>query len=309
MKKADDIPSIGKASAKIRPFVLFIQSMRSKLGMISLVELFEELLETTGYVSELEAEGTDEAAARIENIDELLSKITAYEEAEDEPTLSGFLEEVALVADIDGLDEDSNYVVLMTLHSAKGLEFPNIYLTGMEDGLFPSYRSILSETPTEDIEEERRLAYVGITRAKENLSITGARQRMLRGETQFHKVSRFVKEISEELLTKPDSGLKAEELQRHAQKETHRQSSFQKAREAFRSKPVAAAGYGTPRNFGNARKEPLDYKVGDQVSHIKFGTGTVVQIVEGGRDYEVTVDFDTAGIKKMFAVFAKLKKI
>ena len=309
LKKADDIPSIGKASAKIRPFVLFIQSMRSKLGMISLVELFEELLETTGYVSELEAEGTDEAAARIENIDELLSKITAYEEAEDEPTLSGFLEEVALVADIDGLDEDSNYVVLMTLHSAKGLEFPNIYLTGMEDGLFPSYRSILSETPTEDIEEERRLAYVGITRAKENLSITGARQRMLRGETQFHKVSRFVKEISEELLTKPDSGLKAEELQRHAQKETHRQSSFQKAREAFRSKPVAAAGYGTPRNFGNARKEPLDYKVGDQVSHIKFGTGTVVQIVEGGRDYEVTVDFDTAGIKKMFAVFAKLKKI
>lgn len=309
LKKADDIPSIGKASAKIRPFVLFIQSMRSKLGMISLVELFEELLETTGYVSELEAEGTDEAAARIENIDELLSKITAYEEAEDEPTLSGFLEEVALVADIDGLDEDSNYVVLMTLHSAKGLEFPNIYLTGMEDGLFPSYRSILSETPTEDIEEERRLAYVGITRAKENLSITGARQRMLRGETQFHKVSRFVKEISEELLTKPDSGLKAEELQRHAQKETHRQSSFQKAREAFRSKPVAAAGYGAPRNFGNARKEPLDYKVGDQVSHIKFGTGTVVQIVEGGRDYEVTVDFDTAGIKKMFAVFAKLKKI
>ncbi len=309
LKKADDIPSIGKASAKIRPFVLFIQSMRSKLGMISLVELFEELLETTGYVSELEAEGTDEAAARIENIDELLSKITAYEEAEDEPTLSGFLEEVALVADIDGLDEDSNYVVLMTLHSAKGLEFPNIYLTGMEDGLFPSYRSILSETPTEDIEEERRLAYVGITRAKENLSITGARQRMLRGEMQFHKVSRFVKEISEELLTKPDSGLKAEELQRHAQKETHRQSSFQKAREAFRSKPVAAAGYGTPRNFGNARKEPLDYKVGDQVSHIKFGTGTVVQIVEGGRDYEVTVDFDTAGIKKMFAVFAKLKKI
>lgn len=308
LKKADDIPSIGKASAKIRPFVLFIQSMRSKLGMISLVELFEELLETTGYVSELEAEGTDEAAARIENIDELLSKITAYEE-EDEPTLSGFLEEVALVADIDGLDEDSNYVVLMTLHSAKGLEFPNIYLTGMEDGLFPSYRSILSETPTEDIEEERRLAYVGITRAKENLSITGARQRMLRGETQFHKVSRFVKEISEELLTKPDSGLKAEELQRHAQKETHRQSSFQKAREAFRSKPVAAAGYGAPRNFGNARKEPLDYKVGDQVSHIKFGTGTVVQIVEGGRDYEVTVDFDTAGIKKMFAVFAKLKKI
>ena len=166
LKKADDIPSIGKASAKIRPFVLFIQSMRSKLGMISLVELFEELLETTGYVSELEAEGTDEAAARIENIDELLSKITAYEEAEDEPTLSGFLEEVALVADIDGLDEDSNYVVLMTLHSAKGLEFPNIYLTGMEDGLFPSYRSILSETPTEDIEEERRLAYVGITDRK-----------------------------------------------------------------------------------------------------------------------------------------------
>lgn len=177
LKVAEDIPSIGKASAKIRPFVLFIQAMRSKLGMISLVELLEEVIETAGYVRELEAEGTDEAEARIENIDELISKVAAYEETEEQPTLSGFLEEVALVADIDSLEDESNYVVLMTLHSAKGLEFSNVYLAGMEDGLFPSYMSIMSDNAAEEIEEERRLAYVGITRAKENLSISCARQR------------------------------------------------------------------------------------------------------------------------------------
>ena len=160
LKAAEEIPSIKKAAAKIRPFVLFIQSMRSKLGMIRLTELMEEIIETTGYVAELEAEGTDEAAARIENIDELISKIAAYEEEEEEPTLSGFLEEVALVADIDNLENDSNYVVLMTLHSAKGLEFPNVYLAGMEDGLFPSYPSIISDTSVEDLEEEDRKSVV-----------------------------------------------------------------------------------------------------------------------------------------------------
>lgn len=307
LKMADEIPSIGKAGAKIRPFVLFIQSMRSKLGIISLTELFEELLETTGYVEELEAEGTDEAAARIENIDELLSKIAAYEETEEEPTLSGFLEEVALVADIDSLDKDSNYVVLMTLHSAKGLEFPNVYLAGMEDGLFPSYRSIVSETPIEDMEEERRLAYVGITRAKEHLSITGARQRMIRGETQYNKISRFVKEIPADLFEIPAVKPKTTEFAPHEEKQ--RAQSFQKAKETFRSKPMAAGGYAAPRNFGTAKKEALDYQTGDRVRHIKFGEGTVLQIVEGGRDYEVTVDFDTAGTKKMFAAFAKLKKV
>lgn len=305
LKAAEEIPSIGRAAAKIRPFVLFIQSMRSKLGLISLTDLFGEILETTGYVKELEAEGTEESEARIENIDELFSKIRAYEDGEAEPTLSGFLEEVALVADIDSLEDDSNYVVLMTLHSAKGLEFPNVYLAGMEDGLFPSYMSIVSESAAEDIEEERRLAYVGITRAKENLTITCARQRMVRGDFQYNKISRFVREIPEELF-----GMSVEKQKPKAEEPQHVRPSYGRGREAFRAKPMAVAStYNAPKNFGNAPKEPLSYMTGDRVSHIKFGQGTVRQIVEGGRDYEVTVDFDTAGIKKMFASFAKLKKI
>ncbi|MBO5303236.1 MAG: DNA helicase PcrA [Lachnospiraceae bacterium] len=301
LRMAEDIPSIGKAAAKIRPFVMFIQSMRSKLGLISLTELLEEIIETTGYVAELEAEGTDEAAARIENIDEFISKVAAYEESEENPTLSGFLEEVALVADIDSLDENSNYVVLMTLHSAKGLEFPNVYLAGMEDGLFPSYMSIMADNPIEELEEERRLAYVGITRAKENLSITCARQRMVRGETQYNKVSRFVQEIPKELMAGAVRKPKIEELPRN--------NAFRQAKEAFRSKPMAVSSYSAPKNFGTAQKTPLEYGVSDRVRHMKFGEGTVTQIVEGGRDYEVTVEFDTAGVKKMFASFAKLKKL
>lgn len=306
LKAAEEIPSIKKAAAKIRPFVLFIQSMRSKLGIITLTELMEEIIETTGYVAELEAEGTDEAAARIENIDELISKIAAYENEEEEPTLSGFLEEVALVADIDNLENDSNYVVLMTLHSAKGLEFPNVYLAGMEDGLFPSYPSIISDTAVEDLEEERRLAYVGITRAKENLSITSARMRMIRGETQYNKVSRFVEEIPMELIAL--GGSEPVESGRPVRTNPQR-AAFMGAKETLRAKPMASGRYDMPKYFGSLIKEDLDYKEGDRVRHMKFGEGIVTQIVSGGRDYEVTVDFDTAGTKKMFAAFAKLKKV
>ena len=155
---------------------------------VSVRELLETILDETGYVKELEAEGTEEAEARIENIDELISKVASYEESEEHPTLSGFLEEVALVADIDSLDENSDHVVLMTLHSAKGLEFPNVYLAGMEDGIFPSYMTVTSDDPTE-LEEERRLCYVGITRAMDHLTLTCARQRMIRGEVQYNRMS------------------------------------------------------------------------------------------------------------------------
>lgn len=198
---AEQVPGLGKAAAKIRPFVLFIQSMKAKAKLLSVADLLQEVIETTGYVRELEAEGTDEAEARIENIDELISKAVDYAEGEEAPTLNGFLENVALVADIDSFDENSDYVVLMTLHSAKGLEFPNVYLAGLEDGLFPSYMSITSDNSQAEIEEERRLAYVGITRAKKNLTITSARVRMVRGQTQYGKVSRFVREIPPELLS------------------------------------------------------------------------------------------------------------
>lgn len=302
LKMAEEIGTIGRASAKIRPFVMLIQSMRSKLPYISVSELLQEIIEETGYVRELEAENTEEAQQRIENIDELISKAVTYEESEEEPTLSGFLEEVALVADIDSVDETQDYVVLMTLHSAKGLEFPQVYLAGMEDGLFPGFGAIYAENPTAEIEEERRLAYVGITRAKERLSISCARMRMIRGETQYNKVSRFVKEIPRELL--------AGTIQKEKMPDIPKPSMM--AKNAFSAKPMALRRTGVPeaRNFGNsAMKKQLDYAVGDTVSHLKFGTGVVKQIIDGGRDYEVTVDFSGVGVKKMFASFAKLKKL
>lgn len=324
---AEQVPGLGKAAAKIRPFVLFIQSMKAKAKLLSVTDLLQEVIETTGYVRELEAEGTDEAEARIENIDELISKAVDYAEGEEAPTLNGFLENVALVADIDSFDENSDYVVLMTLHSAKGLEFPNVYLAGLEDGLFPSYMSITSDNSQAEIEEERRLAYVGITRAKKNLTITSARVRMVRGQTQYGKVSRFVREIPPELLSGKIYEPKTKE-------EPIEQSTFQKARKAFRTVPsYGGSGYGkevgegygstfrsskatkpvytkveNQRDFGSVGGA-LSYQVGDRVRHIKFGDGEVMAIVSGGRDYEVTVDFDKAGTKKMFASFAKLKKI
>ena len=324
---AEQVPGLGKAAAKIRPFVLFIQSMKAKAKLLSVADLLQEVIETTGYVRELEAEGTDEAEARIENIDELISKAVDYAEGEEAPTLNGFLENVALVADIDSFDENSDYVVLMTLHSAKGLEFPNVYLAGLEDGLFPSYMSITSDNSQAEIEEERRLAYVGITRAKKNLTITSARVRMVRGQTQYGKVSRFVREIPPELLSGKIYEPKTKE-------EPIEQSTFQKARKAFRTVPsYGGSGYGkevgegygstfhsskatkpvytkveNQRDFGSVGGA-LSYQVGDRVRHIKFGDGEVMAIVSGGRDYEVTVDFDKAGTKKMFASFAKLKKI
>ena len=308
LKMADDIPSLGRSAAKIKPFVTFIQAMRSKLEYFTVSQILQDIIEETGYVRELEAEDTDEAKARIENIDELLTKVVTYEQSEENPTLSGFLEEVALVADIDSLDEDSDYVVLMTLHSAKGLEFPQVYLAGMEDGLFPSYMSIASDNPTEEIEEERRLCYVGITRAKENLAVTCARSRMIRGETQYNRVSRFVKEIPSELL----AGTVAPERKNQEEEQNSRRVEFAKAKSAFLAKPMALQQQSAPaRAFASAStgKITLDYQVGDTVKHMKFGEGVVTQIVEGGRDYEVTVDFQTAGVKKMFAAFAKLKKI
>ncbi|MDE7285552.1 MAG: UvrD-helicase domain-containing protein, partial [Lachnospiraceae bacterium] len=199
LRQADEIMSIGKSAGKLKPFVTMIQSFRSKLEFYGLEDLIKDVIETTGYVSELEASDEEDAENRIENIDELISKIVAFEEVHDQPTLVEFLEEVALVADIDRVENDSNRVLLMTLHSAKGLEFPHVYLAGMEDGIFPSYMTITSDDPDE-IEEERRLAYVGMTRAKEDLTLCYAKMRMVRGETQMNAVSRFVKEIPEELM-------------------------------------------------------------------------------------------------------------
>lgn len=297
LKEADQIPTLGRSAAKIRPFVDFVQKFRSQLEYLSVTELLNKVIEETGYVEELKAEDTEESRARIENIDELISKVVSYEQDAEEPSLDGFLSEVALIADIDSVEESDNRVLLMTLHSAKGLEFPNVYLAGMEDGIFPSYMTI-TEGDASELEEERRLCYVGITRAMKELTLTAAQQRMIRGETQYSKVSRFIREIPRELVE-----LGRETAPKKTVEMPQAGSSYARMRQVYRKETFA------PKKFEVKKAEALDYGVGDTVRHIKFGTGTVTAIVEGGKDYEVTVDFDRVGTKKMFASFAKLKKI
>ena len=404
--RARAVPSIGKAADKIAGFTDQIEDFKARLSELSIKDLIKEILEKTGYRKEIEEEGEVESETRLQNIEELINKAAAYWKGAEEPTLGGFLEEVALVAEVDNMDESENRVVLMTLHSAKGLEFPYVYLSGMEDGLFPSSMSILSDD-ADAVEEERRLCYVGITRARERLTMTAARQRMTNGETRFSKLSRFVEEIPPMLLDRQnqksmfarggswaegqesgkrsgnslgeglhfaddfdDSGLpwgddfemESEERGAFGRGSSRREdssswagnsswggssfgggsfggggSSFGGASvsgrdwdrstegwtapkrssgiSAFGQKPNAYASKtaSTAPSFGKAftvqKAERLDYGEGDRVRHMKFGEGTVTAIADGGKDYEVTVDFDRAGVKKMFASFAKLKKV
>ena len=303
LRVAEEVPSIGRSLSKIDGFVTFIQILKSKADVLTVEEILQEVIDSTGYVAELEAEDTEESRARIENIDELISKTVAYQEAMEEQnqpaTLSGFLEEVALVADIDTVDPDQDYVLLMTLHSAKGLEFPKVFMVGMEDGIFPSHMTI-SYGDDGELEEERRLCYVGITRAMKDLTLTCAQQRMIRGETQYNRVSRFVREIPRELV---DLGHTIQEKKPKVEELIPTPAKYSKMKEILQGRNYK------PREFKVTKANSLDYEVGDTVRHIKFGVGIVKEIVEGGRDYEVTVEFDKVGVKKMFASFAKLKKI
>ena len=323
------IAGVGRSATKLDSFAALIEYFKTLAEEMNITDLLQEVIEKTGYIESLENEDKEEAKTRKENIDELISKAATYEEScqdkDEKATLSGFLEEVALVADIGSLDEDQEYVVLMTLHSAKGLEFPRVYLAGMEDGLFPGYMSI-NAGDREELEEERRLCYVGITRAEQELTLTSARRRMVHGETQYNPMSRFVKEIPRELL---DTGNKkfTQETEMPAQ-----QNTYARAREAFRAQAFAGAlGGMTPAKNQGAGKSltgsqalaslqkgsqlaaggngPLGYEVGDRVRHVKFGEGTVTDIKEGGRDHEVTIEFDSVGTRRMFAKFAKLVKV
>ena len=299
LKQANQIPSLNRAAVKIKGFVDFIQKFRSQVDFLSVPEILQKIIEETGYVAELEAENTEEARSRIENIDELISKAVSYEETSEHSSLSEFLEEIALIADIDSVDDSDNKVLLMTLHSAKGLEFPNVYLAGMEDGIFPSYMTIVADGP-EELEEERRLCYVGITRAMKNLTMTAAQQRMIRGETQYNKVSRFVREIPRELV---ELGRENGSQDMRTGRIPEKKDSYARLRQTYQTNVFS------PKKFEVKKSEGLNYGVGDTVRHIKFGNGTVTAITDGGKDYEVTVDFEKVGVKKMFASFAKLKKI
>ena len=314
------IPGAGRSASKLDSFAALIEYFKAQAEKESLTDLLNEILDMTGYAQNLEADDEIDAESRLQNIEELLNKASAYEEdcedRGDKATLSGFLEEVALVADIDSLEEEQDYVVLMTLHSAKGLEFPHVYLAGMEDGLFPSYMTITGDDP-EELEEERRLCYVGITRAEQQLTLTCARKRMVRGETQYNRISRFVTEIPPELL---DTGSRKHT---YFPKDDGTESNAG-AGSLYSGGKTASAGNSRPKAGGSKKpytvltkgsqlraqkSDSLAYGVGDRVRHVKFGEGTVLDIKEGGRDFEVTVEFDTAGVRKMFAMFAKLVKI
>lgn len=307
----DLIPGIGRSASKLDSFAALIEYFKGRSEESGVTDLLTEVIEKTGYAESLEADDPEELEARVQNIDELVSKAAVYEEScsdrGERPTLSGFLEEVALVADIDSVAEDRDYVILMTLHSAKGLEFPHVYLAGMEDGLFPSYMSISGDDP-EELEEERRLCYVGVTRAEEKLTLTCARMRLVRGERQYNSMSRFIKEMPSALI---DTGKREGGFSQNVslgEKRTYSSEVSGYKRSAYAQKPAFAA---IQKGSGLMAKksEGLSYGVGDRVRHVKFGDGTVTEIKEGGRDYEVTVQFDTAGVRKMFALFAKLIKI
>ncbi len=311
---------------KLKEFMALIDGIRGQLAGFSVKGLIETIAGRSGYLAALQAEKTVEAESRIENIEELMNKAEEYSGIEDTTmALDAFLADVSLIADVDSLEEDENRVVLMTLHGAKGLEFPRVYMAGMEDGLFPGNTAIFSEDDT-DLEEERRLCYVGVTRAMEKLTLTAAKRRMVNGETHYSPVSRFVEEIPKSLLAEETGkaagfghtagfGQSGSFGQKNAAGSYGAGSSY---RNFDRPEPVRAQKGSTPpqkvtaylgRELLAGKKDTVDYGVGDRVRHVKFGDGTVKDMVQGKRDYEVTVEFDTVGVKKLFAAFAGLKKI
>ncbi len=331
LRRAGSLPGFAKGTvAKLEGFMSVMEPLRQTAQEGKITPLLKELLERTGYVEELKAEGTDEAKDRIGNIDELISKAAVYDQSEGETSLNDFLSEVALVAEIDNLDDGSRRVTLMTLHSAKGLEFPVVYLTGMEENTFPSYMSLTADDSEEEVEEERRLCYVGITRAMKELTLTCAQRRMVRGQMQYNMVSRFVEEIPPQLLETSGSaylaGMSARSSLSSSDRSRMEVSRGYTGRE-YRRTDEYGPDFGGSSSWGSSAKKKstlprydmsqfkvkkadhLEYEVGDRVRHIKFGEGVVQSIKNGEKDFEVTVDFDRAGVKKMFAAFAKLKRI
>ncbi|MCI8501253.1 MAG: UvrD-helicase domain-containing protein [Oscillospiraceae bacterium] len=286
LREADTYPALARKAASLKAFTGLISELAFTAEQEELEFLLDELLEKTGYLAMLRADGP-EGEVRIENIEELKSNMKSYEEENEESSLSGFLEEVALYTDLDSLNQSDDSVVMMTLHSAKGLEFPYVYIVGMEEGIFPS-RNIMNFP--DELEEERRLAYVGITRAKERLYLLGASTRMLFGSTSRNRPSRFLEEIPKELTDYQDMTVNSYSYQ----PQRKRPSVF------------------LPENAGRpSRPEPaaIDFKVGDTVGHRVFGNGMVVSMTPMANDMLVEVVFDRVGTKKIMANFAKLKKL
>ena len=330
-ERAKEIPGMAARTAgKIIQFAELIASFKSMIEeQESLDTIYDRILDETGYESELIAEHTEEAMTRLENIDELRNKIVEFAENREDTGLSEFLEEIALVSDLDSLSENDDQVKLMTLHSAKGLEFPYVFICGMEERVFPSGMALNSDDP-DAIEEERRLCYVGITRAMKKLYLSAAKERMMHGNRVYSDVSRFIREIPPLLFEHEADMIN---MARRRQQESvdrynrgldggsgcldasYSGTSSDGIRNYGRSNPYNAYKAKQPASqpaFGKAfvvaGSVKPDYSVGDRVRHIKFGSGTVEQLEKGDKDYEVTVNFDRCGIRKMYASFAKLKK-
>ena len=312
LKKARSIPTLAKAADKIEAFTDLIEYFRHRMEEYSLVDLMDEIISKTGYVESLKEDEDESALDRIGNIDELITKINTFVDENDEATLSDFLAEVALVTDLDETDDDVEKLMLMTLHAAKGLEFPHVYMAGMEDGIFPGMMAIVADE-RDELEEERRLCYVGMTRAMQDLTLCCAKCRMTRGEISYNAVSRFVREIPMELLdNKPqvrrprddDDYMESAIVRPRAvvRKSSERMPAM--AKEVRNLNQISGLAKGSDMNLGE-----LEYTVGDRVRHIKFGDGTVMKIDKEPRDYKVTVDFDNSGTRIMYAIFSKLRKI
>ena len=303
IKDADAYPQLSRAASKLREFVRLIDGLieAEASGDYSLAELYNLIIEHTGYENYLRVE-KENADVRIENIEELSSNIIKFEEDYgDEADLSNFLEEISLMTDIDNYDADADTCVMMTLHSAKGLEFPVVFITGMEDGLFPSNASISNP---EEINEERRLAYVGITRAKEKLYLTKTKYRMLFGSTTYNKDSRFLGEIPSELVERTGEG-RLRTSSAFSSSGTGGKISVGVGKGAKPMAGVPRAGAYQPP----AAKSGITYKVGDVVLHKLFGKGMIMTAEKMGNDTLLEIAFDKAGTKKLMANFCKMEKI
>lgn len=304
---AYQVESIKRASEKFITFYKEIQKCKRLVESgTSVAELIEHILDKLGYKEYVLLDGEIEGQTRLDNIEELINKARDYKGK----SLGEFLEEIALISDLDRMEEQSERVTLMTLHAAKGLEFPYVYISGMEEGLFPSEMTI-SSFSREEMEEERRLCYVGITRAMLRLTLTSAKTRMLHGQTKYATLSRFVNEIPDELLDKKVIDKKSYINQRAIDPFGDGLPSM-----SFATRPRAVSKFEAPKEkpkFGKEFKiekpESIDFKVGDSVSHIKFGIGKILDLEEIDKDFRVTVDFEKSGIKRMSLAFAKLKKL
>ncbi len=315
-KTADNFPPLQRSAKKLKEFTDIIEELSSKIAEMPLTELFSEMLDKSGYALSLIAEGK-EGEDRLDNVKELASSIAQYEKENERPSLMGFLEEIALISDIDQFDADADAVVLMTVHSAKGLEFENVFLVGFEEGIFPGNQSIYG-TP-DDIEEERRLAYVAITRAKKRLCISNAYTRMLYGQTGRNLPSRFLEEIPHELCnTKSVRGMSAYGIG----SVDYRYSSFNVQSDIYKSDNMFIENkYSNNSKEGsflqksravlasNKSAEKTIYNVGMRLKHKAFGCGTVLSIQPMGNDVLLEIAFDEKGTKKLMANFAKLEVI